>query len=374
MKLKRLEAWWKATCMRALAGLMPRVPRGDTPDWSAQPHRVLYLRYDRIGDMILATGLVRAIASSSPTITLDVLASPGNAVILEGNPHVGSVLIFEKRRRSTWFAIVKQLRIARYDAVIDGMVLAPSLTTALLMLATRARYRIGVGGRSNDFIYTHPVPPGDPSLHMAEQSGRTAIPFGIDPNDADWRSEIVIAPQERSTAESIWSEIEGRVPIAMAGLRLLVNVSAAQPRHRWPDDRFVEVLRYARARHAALCIVVTGTPAESLSIRSVARACNSEALITGLRGALAMVATSDLIFTPDTSIAHAASAFRRPAVVMLRRRMAMFAPYRLAGRLVWTEGATLSDIPVEEVAEALHSALSELRTSDAGGQLRITDL
>ncbi len=361
MKLKRLEGLWKALCMRALARLLPKTQRGETPDWSARPYRVLYLRYDRIGDMILATGLIRAIATSSPTITLDVLASPVNATILDGNPHVGSVLIFEKRGRSTWRALFKQLQSARYDAVIDGMVLAPSLTTVLLMLATGARYRIGVGGRSNDFIYTHAVPPGEESLHVAERSGQTALPFGIDPNAADWRSELFIAPEERGIAEAVWHETTQRMAGDGPGLRVLVNLSAAQPRHRWPDDRFVEVLRRIQARNPAACIVVTGAPAESRSIQAVAEACGGEALVTGLRSVLAMVATADLIFTPDTSIAHAASAFRRPAVVMLRRRMAMFAPYRLSGRLVWAEGATLSDIQAGEVIEALDAALNELR-------------
>ncbi|MGI9078785.1 MAG: glycosyltransferase family 9 protein [Gemmatimonadaceae bacterium] len=361
MNLKRLEAWWKALWMRALARLLPKTQRGETPDWSARPYRILYLRYDRIGDMILATGLIRAIAASSPTITLDILASPGNAVVLDRNPHVGAVLIFEKRRRSTWRALVRQLRNNRYDAVIDGMVLAPSLTTVLLMLATGARYRIGVGGRSNDFIYTHSVPPGDPLLHVAEQSGRTAMPFGINPSATDWRAELFIAPEERAVAESIWQNIAQRTTGVGPGVRLLVNLSAAQSRHRWPDDRFVEVLRRVRERTIALCIAVTGTPAESQSIQTVAEACGGEALITGLRGALAVVATADLVLTPDTSIAHAASAFRRPAVVMLRRRMAMFAPYRLPGRLVWAEGANLSEIEAREVIEALDAVLDDLK-------------
>ena len=76
-----------------------------------------------------------------------------------------------------------------------------------------------------------------------------------------------------------------------------------------------------------------------------------------------MVATADLVFTPDTSIAHAASAFRRPAVVMLRRRMAMFAPYKLAGRLVWAEGATLSEIQAGAVIESLAACLDELKAT-----------
>ena len=60
--------------------------------------RVLFLRHDRAGDMILSTGVMRAIARSHPTITLDVLASPANAALLDGADYVGDVIVFDKRR------------------------------------------------------------------------------------------------------------------------------------------------------------------------------------------------------------------------------------------------------------------------------------
>ena len=47
-----------------LVGLARRLPRPSPLDFGPgrPPVRVLYLRYDRIGDMILSTGLLRAIA------------------------------------------------------------------------------------------------------------------------------------------------------------------------------------------------------------------------------------------------------------------------------------------------------------------------
>jgi ADP-heptose:LPS heptosyltransferase len=47
---------------------------------------VLFLRHDRIGDMIVSTGALRAIAAAHPNLALDVLASPGNAPVLRGLP------------------------------------------------------------------------------------------------------------------------------------------------------------------------------------------------------------------------------------------------------------------------------------------------
>src|SRR4026208_851949 len=149
-RIKRLEQAWNRLFIRILGRLMPAAPT-ENPDWAKGPHRVLYLRYDKIGDMIVSTSLIDAIAQSHPTITLDVLASPANASVLDGNPNVSSVIVWDKDRLSGYAQLMRQLRSARYDAVVDCMVLAPSTTTLLLMLASGARHRIGVGGRINDY-------------------------------------------------------------------------------------------------------------------------------------------------------------------------------------------------------------------------------
>ncbi len=94
-RLKRLERGWNRLFIRMLGRLMPAAPTKE-PNWAARPHRVLYLRHDKIGDMIISTSLIDAIAQSHPTITLDVLASPVNAPVLEGNPNVSSVIVWDK--------------------------------------------------------------------------------------------------------------------------------------------------------------------------------------------------------------------------------------------------------------------------------------
>ena len=54
---------------------------------------------------------------------------------------------------------------SKYDAVIDCMVTAPSVTTLLLILASGARYRIGIAGRGNDAAFNVTVPAERASTH-----------------------------------------------------------------------------------------------------------------------------------------------------------------------------------------------------------------
>lgn len=64
------------------------------------------MRYERIGDLLLATAAIRAIAVSHPTITVDVLAAPENEPVLRGNPFVRRVLQFRQDWWWTWPALL----------------------------------------------------------------------------------------------------------------------------------------------------------------------------------------------------------------------------------------------------------------------------
>src|SRR3978361_939219 len=124
MRLKRLELWWRRLWIRLLVKLMRR-PDDPRPTWATRPVRLLFLPRDPAGDMIVSTGVMRAIARSHPTITLDVLASPANAAILGGADYVSHSHVFDKRRLASYAPTLLRLCRARYDVVLDCMVTAP---------------------------------------------------------------------------------------------------------------------------------------------------------------------------------------------------------------------------------------------------------
>jgi ADP-heptose:LPS heptosyltransferase len=357
MRLKGLEKAWKALVMRAVVALAGGGVRSAVPDWSARPHRVLFLRHDRIGDMIVSTSLIRAIAASHPTIALDVLASPANAPILRAEPLVSKVVLFDRAKPWTWARAARRMRRPRYDAVVDPMVFSPSLTTMLLMLASGARHRIGVGGRSNDAVYTLTVPPNASARHHIEHTAALAAAFGVDIRETDWRPRVPLTPAEQENAERLWRLHETDEP--RRGRRLLVNVSAGKAFRQWPDERFVSVIGHARAEAPDLVVLVIGAPDERERTSRIAHASGTVAVTTpSIRDALALVATADLLFTPDTSIGHGASVYEKPAVIMfIRGKDTLWGPYRAPGRIVVSPDKTLLAVPLDAALRALDDLL-----------------
>ena len=77
------------------------------------------------------------------------------------------------------------------------------------------------------------------------------------------------------------------------------------------------------------------------------------------RDALALVGTSDMVFTPDTSISHAASAFRKPSVVLLKREHHPYAPYNIPGENIFWDGNEITDLSVQTVGSAVERLVRE---------------
>ncbi|SNS91545.1 ADP-heptose:LPS heptosyltransferase [Geodermatophilus saharensis] len=108
------------------------------------------------------------------------------------------------------------------------------------------------------------------------------------------------------------------VPPPVTGAAL-VHPGAAFPGRRWPAERFAAVARWlADAGHE---VRVTGGPAERDLAHAVARDAGlpDDAVLAGTTSTLelaATVAAARVVVSGDTGVAHLATAYRRPSVVL----------------------------------------------------------
>jgi ADP-heptose:LPS heptosyltransferase len=356
MALKGLEQWWRR---RWIAMLVRMMRRADTvrPDWSARPTRVLFLRHDRAGDMIVSTGVMRSIARSHATIRLDVLASPLNASLVRHTDYLNDVIVFDKKKLASYLATIQRLRRASYDAVIDCMVTAPSVTTLLLILASGARYRIGIAGRGNDAAFNIAIP-GETSddAHMVDRLAKLATAFRPPLSAAERQPSLEFTDDEIKRALERWNAPSG-------SRRVLINISAGTGERLWPDENYIAVMRHIRARSPDATIRVIASPSDLDRASRIARAGSGEVLPTpSIREALALVATADFVFTPDTSIAHAVSALQRPSVAIYGKgSRARWGLYGAPGESVehTNPDRSLVELPVERVLPAIDRVWEE---------------
>lgn len=91
---------------------------------------------------------------------------------------------------------------------------------------------------------------------------------------------------------------------------VLVHPGAAAGSRRWPVDRFAAVAAALAADGHR--VVATGGPAE----RDLAAAVGAEVLAPDLLGLAALVADAALVVCGDTGVAHLATAYRTPSVLL----------------------------------------------------------
>ncbi len=148
------ERVWRRSWMRAIGGLSAGARVAALPDWDARPYSVLYMRTQGIGNVILATGVLRAIAQSHHTIALNVLAAPKAVPVLAHNPYVRQVITSDGSVREA-ISLAATLRRASYDVIVDGKITrgASFVRSPALAMLARAPFRIGVGGGNHHLVF-----------------------------------------------------------------------------------------------------------------------------------------------------------------------------------------------------------------------------
>ncbi len=163
------------------------------------------------------------------------------------------------------------------------------------------------------------------------------------------------------------------VPPPVTGAAL-VHPGAAFPGRRWPAERFAAVARHLAA--GGHDVRITGGPAEVDLARAVAEGAGlgPDAVLAGTTTSLelaAVVAAARVVVSGDTGVAHLATAYRRPSVVLFGPvSPALWGPPARPGEhgplhvVLWHGDGTgdpwgteldpaLARIPVDEVTAAL---------------------
>jgi heptosyltransferase III len=275
------------------------------------PRSVLIVVTRRIGDVLLATPLIRSLKQAWPQCAVDVLVFSGTEGIIAANRDVRRVLTIAPRpgwRRHLGLAA----RIARrYDIAFS---LVPGdRPTLYAYLAGRWRAGLLVDSRKERWkqrLLDAFVPFDNLDTHTVRMNLALAPLVGVAP-----RAEVVAA----------WSPADARdvdAQLAAAGVMGPLAVLHTFPKFNykmWHDSGWVECAQWIAAR--GLRIVLTGGP-DAAERAHVARLAARLPAAVNFAGALTLPQTACLLARarvyvgPDTVVTHMASALGTPTVAL----------------------------------------------------------
>jgi heptosyltransferase IV len=318
-------------------------------------HRVLLLRQDRIGDVLISTPVIRALRRLLPDAQIDMVMSTNNISVRQAiDSEIDHVFVFRKSLLHL-LLLRRALRRRRYDLVIDLMDNASS-TSALLISGAQARMAIGVD-KVNRGVYTHVVPLADQTrVHIVERICRLLWPLGVDLRGEDLRLSFPLTDVQRSAAKALISD-GSQLPV------LAVNISGSDVHRMYPETMMIELLRQISDRWAGpekarvqLCILSAPMHAEMARRIGIASGISVVEPQTSYPMFAACLASADMLLTPDTSAVHAAAAYRVPSVVLFSQDSRGIMPWFPYGTPCWpcvTARGALETIPVEDIVHAV---------------------
>jgi ADP-heptose:LPS heptosyltransferase len=361
--IKRLElavrGWYNA-----------RVGRLGEPIVIGAPHesirrtdirRVLLLRQDRIGDVIVSTPIIRALRRHMPDARIDMVLSTNNVAVRQAvEPYIDRIHVFRKSLLHL-LLLRRTLRRQRYDLVIDLMDNASS-TSALLVSGAHAPFAIGID-KVNRGVYTHVVPLADQSrVHIVERIARLTWPLGISIEGEDLRLSFPLSNEQRSAAQ-----------IALARGRseriLAVNISGSDTHRMYPEEKMIDALRqicdWCHSRSLTdVGLRILSAPAHHEMAQRIGKACGASVIVPQKSyGAFsACIAESDMLLTPDTSAVHVAAAHSIPSVVLFSQDARGLLPWTPYAAPCWpciTDSGALEAIESSEVVHAVQQMLMQ---------------
>lgn len=285
--------------------------------------RILVVRTDRLGDVILTLPMFPLLRKCFPDAHLAVLLRRYTGEILDGNPYINEVIWYDRESELIPFKeMCATLRERRFDAAV---VVYPRLRLAWLMFRSGIPVRVGTGYRYYSFLFNRKVYEHrkDARRHELEYNLSLLQQIGCDVPE-DFVPEFYV--EIPSSADAALNDILGALRLTTQELAIVHPGSGGSARE-WPMRHFGVLA--ARLAAEGLAVIVTGTAEEAQKVRAVVDASGGVAIAMAGRLSLkqfaALIRRAKIFIANSTGPLHLAVAIGTPVVGLYPQHTAMSA-------------------------------------------------
>lgn len=287
-------------------------------DGGPEPERILVVRLDSIGDVLLSEPAIAALHQRFPKARLDVVVAPEGKAILQNNACVDSFAVCKVPWYSAWrgervswlkalaevLGLVRRLRRERYDIAIE---LRGDIRDILFAVLAGARIRVGNGWRGGGFLLDRDVPL-DRNLHRVDFALGIVAAVGA---GGEGRSpKICLAEAERERAHDL-------LPLDPPAY-VAFHLGSGFPSKCLPVEKFVEAANALSGRGRRPVLV--GGPGEKDLAEGYLRHFTSECIdLVGKLGLIELAAVLErcaLFIGNDSGPMHISAAMGTPIVAV----------------------------------------------------------
>ena len=293
-----------------------------------RPQRILLIRVDLIGDLVMSLTAVRVLKRTYPDVEIDLLAVPSSAKVVANDPDLTQVIAYDpniwRRPKAlvTWqnwrdlFALRRRLHARHYDLAINLF----GQWASLLTVVSGATRRLGFShenypGFLTDSVtgqhwdandHKHEV---DYCLELAQAAGATVTPD-------DRISHLLVDPQARQQIEQLLQQEGIQADKKLIACHVSSNNGQSK---RWPIPYWATLIDRL-VREDGVQIVLTGAPDDIPLVEEVLRSTHEQiynlAGKTSLTQLAALFQRANLLITGDSGPMHIAAAVGTPLIAI----------------------------------------------------------
>ena len=300
--------------------------------------KILLMRLDHIGDLLMTTPAIRALRHHFPNAKIDVMVGSWAADVLKNNPYIDSILIYNlkwyNRGKRNFLQTLQNVKIRlkilleQYDLVINFRGDAESL---LLTYLTGAPYRIaticdGVEAFQKKIWLTHGISDED-KTHYVDLNLKLLKILGI--YEKDRSVDMFVNREDEIIIEDLikTEESDKTVPI------IAICPGSGWLTKNWPLENYAALTDWLMEEFQAKVIIVGGRGEKMIvdSMRQIMKSTPIDAVgKTTLQQVAAILKFVDLFIGNDGGVTHIAGAMKTPVICLWGG--GLYEKYRPLGR------------------------------------------
>ena len=316
--------------------------------------KIAIVQLGRIGDLVLVTSAIKQIKQKYPNSKIYFIAGSANCFILENNPDIEQILIFDKNPLKLISFLIK-LKSIKFDYYIDPKDHFSTESRIIARIAN-VKTKIGFNGENNKNkkIFDIGIASNfeNQHLHFVERIKNTLEPLGISTVGMPLPYIFIDEISQKVADDFLHSNDISKF--------ILINISASNINKMWLPEKWIELINLLKSDNAQNVrkIVILS---DALHFDTVEKICSETNIIlfppSKLMIASALISRADLLISPDTSLIHIASAFDIPVIALTandRKNIIKFYPLSSKKEVVLAknENDIVGKVEVNDVWEA----------------------
>jgi heptosyltransferase III len=320
--------------------------------------KILVVRTDRIGDVILTLPTVEVLKSNFPKAHVTMLVRSYTSSLVD---NIADILLYDSDGiEKGFFEMLTEINRAGFDAAI---VAYPRFRICLLLWFAGIPIRVGTGYRWYSFLFNKRVYEHRKTAEKHESEYNLSLAEALGAKRPDKLTlQLVITQSEKQKAQ----ELRLNLGIAGSDKLVLLHPGSGGSAREWKAEYFSQLASELTKR--GYCVVITGSETEKTLVEGVANNSTGKVLklISDLRlkEFAALIQTARIFIANSTGPLHIAAAAGIPVI-------GFYPPVRVMSPKRWGPLAEKKKLFVPDPLQCPRCKGGDCKGNDCMGQIKV---